>query len=121
MTKRIPQPPVNPALRSLEHHDFWPGLAVAVAGLALLYYGARHMTSVDTVDGEAAWETQIIKAFSTSGLQYANRQPAPRPPKLDGVANPAEVLDRWAQEQANKQPAAWKIRVDVGAKTPCPT
>src|SRR5208282_4109504 len=60
--KRVPQPPVDPAARALERHDFWPGLAATVAGAALLFCGARHLTSVDTADGGSAWETQLMKA-----------------------------------------------------------
>jgi hypothetical protein len=119
--KRIPQPPVNPAARALERHDFWPGLVAAVAGAAILFCGARHLTNVDTADGGTAWETQLMKAFATAGVQYASEQPAPPPPKLDGLANPAEALDRWAKQQANAQPLSWKIRVDLGAKAACPT
>lgn len=121
MFKRVPQPPVNPAQRALERHDFWPGFVATVAGLVLLYCGARHLTHVDTTDGDTARETQLVKSFTVGGLQYASKQSPPPPPKLDGVANPAEVLDRWAKQQANAQPLSWKIRVDVGAKTPCPT
>jgi hypothetical protein len=119
--KLVPQPPVNPATRALERHDFWPGLAATVAGLAVIFCGARHLTNVDTTDGNTAWETQLIQAFSAGGVQYASEQAAPPPPKLDDVANAAEVLDRWAKQQANAQPPGWKIRVDVGVKTPCPT
>jgi hypothetical protein len=72
------------------------------------------------VGGNAASEVQLVKAFSCGGLQYPN-QAAPPPPKLDGVANPGEALDRWAKEQAHFQPPTWKLRVDAAAKTPCPT
>ncbi|HUC84259.1 MAG TPA: hypothetical protein VL970_03630 [Candidatus Acidoferrales bacterium] len=118
---RVPQPPVNPAARAQERHDFWPGLVAALAGVAVLFCGARHLTGVDTADGGAAWETQLVKAFASGGVQYASEQPAPPPPNLEGVANPAEVLDRWARQQAKAQPPAWKIRVDLGAKAACPT
>lgn len=119
--KRISQPPVNPALRALERHDFWPGFVAALAGVAVIFCGARHLTRVDTTDGSTARETQLIKAFSSGGVQYASEQAPPSPPKLDGVANPAEALDRWARQQANAQPPAWKIRVDLGAQAACPT
>lgn len=119
--KLVPQPPVHLATRPVERHDFWPGLVAVFAGLLVVFCGARHLTNVDTADGNTAWETQLVKAFSSGGVQYASEQPAPPPPKLDDVANPAEALDRWAKQQANVQPPAWKIRVDVGAKTPCPT
>ena len=121
MFKRVPQPPVNPALRSLERHDFWPGFVATLAGLAVVFCGARHLTNVDTTDGNSAWETQLVKAFSSGGVQFASEQAPPPPPNLEGVANPAEALDRWAKNQANVQPPAWKIRVDLGAKAACPT
>ena len=47
--------------------------------------------------------------------------PTPPPPKLEDAANPGEALDRWAKQAANFQPPAWKIRVDLSAKTPCHT
>ena len=121
MFKRIPQPPVNPALRSLERHDFWPGLVVVMAGVVVAFCGARHMTGVDTVEQNAATEIQLVKAFSSGGVQYASEQAPPPPPNLEGVANPAEALDRWAKKQANVVSPAWKIRVDLGAKAACPT
>jgi hypothetical protein len=119
--KRVPQPPVNPALRALERHDFWPGFVVVLAGLVVTVCGARHLTGVDTKDGGSAWETQLIKAFSTGGVEYASELPAPPPPNLEGVANPDEALERWAKQQANVQPPAWKIRVDISAQAACPT
>jgi hypothetical protein len=118
---RIPQPPVNPALRDRERHEFWPGFIVALIGALLLFCGARHMTNVETVDGGNAWETQLVKAFSASGLQYASQIAPPPPPRVDDPAAGAEALDRWAREQANAAPPTWKVRVDVEAKTPCPT
>ena len=119
--KRIPQPPVNAAVARAGAHDFWPGFVVALAGVAVVFCGARHLTSVDTADGNTASETQLVKAFSSGGVQYASEQAPPPPPNLEDVANPAEALDRWARQQANVQPPAWKIRVDLGAKAACPT
>ncbi len=87
----------------------------------MLFCGARHLTGVETADGSTAWETQLVGAFSSAGLQYAADQAPPPPPNLDGVANPAEVLDRWAKQTAKAQPPAWRIRVDLGAKAACPT
>ncbi len=118
--KRILQPPVNPALRNPERHDFWPAFVALVAGVVLASYGARHLTEVDTVGGSSAWETQLVQAFSSGGLQYPEQVPPPPPPKVDGLENPAEVLERWARQQASPPPD-WKVRVDVSAKTPCPT
>jgi hypothetical protein len=118
---RLPQPPVTPALRALEHHDFWPGFIAALAGLVVVICGARHLTNVDTVDGGTAWEPQLIKAFSSGGVQYASRLAPPAPPKLDDPAAQAEAMERWSRQQANIEPPTWKVRVDTSAKTPCPT
>ena len=121
MFKRVPQPPVNPALRAQEHHDFWPGFIAALAGVIVVFSGARHLTNVDTADGGTAWETQLVKAFSSGGMQYASKVSPPAPPKLDDPAAEAEALERWSKQQAAWQPPTWKIRVDTSAKTPCPT
>jgi len=119
--QRVPQPPVNPALRALERHDFWPGIVVVLAGLVVAFYGARHLTGVDTVDENIATEIQLVKAFSSGGLQFPDQVAPKPPPNLDDMTDPGAALDRWAKQQANVQPPAWKIRVDLGAKTPCPT
>jgi hypothetical protein len=121
MFKRVPQPKVNPALRDVEHHDFWPGFIAVLIGGVLAFGGARHLTGVDTVGGSTASEIQLVKAFSSGGVQYASQIVPPPPPKLDDPAAEAEALDRWAKQQANATPPQWKIRVDTDAKTPCPT
>ena len=119
MLKRIPQPPVKPEQRARELHDFWPGFAVALAGLILLVCGVRHVTAVSSTEGGTADETQLVQAFSAGAVQYADRLPPPPPPDLKNAANPAEALDRW--NKARKAKPDWKVRVDVTAKTPCPT
>ena len=121
MFRRIPQPPVNPAARARELHDFWPGFIVALAGVILLVSGVRHRTGVGTVEGSTAREVQLVRAFASGGLQYPSQIAPPPPPNLDNVADPAAALDRWAKQQAAFQPPAWKLRVDAGAQTPCPT
>lgn len=117
MLKRVPQPPINPAARERERHDFWPGFVAVLLGLALTFCGARHLTGVETVDGGTASETQLIKAYSFDGLQYADNMAPPPPPKGDDP----EALDRWARQSAEAQKPTWKVRVDTAAKTPCPT
>jgi hypothetical protein len=119
--KRVPQPPVQPALRASEEHSFWPGFILAVVGLVLLLSGARHATGVDTINGTPAQETELIKAFSKGGLQYASRIAPPPPPKITDQANVQEALQQWQSERANTPPPTWKVRVDTGATTPCPT
>ena len=122
MFNRVPQPPVNPARRDVEHHDFWPGSIMTLIGIVLVLGGAQHLTSVDTVEGSTASEVQLMKAFSSGGLQYPDQQPLPPPPvKPDDAALRAEVLERWARDQARATTPTWKVRVDTGAKTPCPT
>jgi hypothetical protein len=119
--KRVPQPPIDPARRDPERHEFWPGLVGVVIAGALLFCGARHLTAIDTVGGSTATEAQLTKAFSVGGLQYADQvAPAP-PPRLDDPAAAAEALDRWARQTANAAPPSWKVRVDTGAKKACPT
>jgi hypothetical protein len=115
--QRVPQPPVNPALRDSEHHDFWLGFVVALIGIILALCGTRHLTNVDTVDGANAWETQLMKAFSFDGLQYADKIAPPPPPRGDD----SDALERWARETREAKAPTWKVRVDTAAKTPCPT
>ena len=115
--RRVPQPPLNPALRDLERHDFWPGFVAALFGIILTFCGARHLTNVDTVDGGTAWETQLVKAFSFDGLQYPDQVAAPPPPRGDDP----EALERWARQNRDAKAPTWKVRVDTAAKTPCPT
>jgi hypothetical protein len=115
--QRVPQPPLNPGLRDVEGHDFWSGFIAALIGIILTFCGVRHLTAVDTVDGGNAWETQLIKAFTFDGLQYASKVSPPPPPRGD---NP-EALERWARQNREAEAPTWKVRVDTAAKTPCPT
>ncbi len=123
--QRVPQPPLNPSLRASEEHDFWPGLVLVVAGAVFLFSGFRHVTGIDTVTGGSAWETQLIHAFSSGGLQHASKSQAAPPPKpADPGEDPsraAAALDRWSKQQVAASALTWKVRVDTGAKTPCPT
>ncbi len=121
MRPRIPQPPVNPLLRAIEHHDFWLGLTVAVTGLALVYIGVKHLTGIDTVGGGTAWEPQLIKAFASGGLQYKDKALPPDPSTITDPVAAAEAMDRLARLGSGPRKPQWKITVDTGAKTPCPT
>ena len=118
--KRVPQPSVNPALRDVERHDFWPGSVAVAIGIALAFCGVRHLTALETVTGNTASEIQLVKAFSSSGVEYASELTPPPPPNLPDPIAQAEALDRWAKQQANPTPN-WKIRVDTAAAAPCPT
>ena len=115
--QRVPHPPVNPALRDSERHDFWPGFVASLIGLILVFCGARHLTGVDTKDGGSAWETQLVKAFAFGGLQFADRMAPPPPPSGDDP----EALERWARQNRSPETPPWKVRVDTSARTPCPT
>ena len=117
MFRRVPQPPLNAALRDREHHDFWGGFVVGLVGLVLIFAGARHLTGVETTDGGTASEVQLMKAYSCSGLQFPEQVPPPRPP----TGNDYAALDRWMKQNAHATPPAWKVRVDLAAKTACPT
>jgi hypothetical protein len=114
---RVAQPPVNPALRDTERHDFWAAFVAALIGIVLLFCGARHLTAIDTVDGGNASEAQLVKAFTFDGLQYADKMAPPPPPR---GADP-EALERWARQNRQTEAPTWKVRVDTAASTPCPT
>jgi hypothetical protein len=121
MFTRVPQPPVQPGLRDREQHEFWPGFVTSLIGILLIFCGVRHLTAVDTVEGNTASETQLMKAFSVGGLQYASQLAPPPPPRLDDSAAAAEALDRWARQNAHATPPSWTVRVDTGAEKACPT
>jgi hypothetical protein len=122
MVRRIPQPPVDPARRDREAHDFWPGFILTLIGALVVLGGARHLTTLNTVEGNSARETELIKAFASGGLQFAAQLPPPAPPKPTGdPAADAAALARWDQQQAHATPPSWKVRVNTAAKTPCPT
>jgi hypothetical protein len=122
MFRRVAQPPLNPVRRDPERHGFWPGSIVAAIGLGLVLIGAQRSTGLSTTDGQPARETELIRAFSHGGLQYADRM-TPRPPPVPtgDPAVDAAALTRWDREQASAETPAWKLRVDPWAKTPCPT
>ena len=114
---RVPQPPLNPGVRDVERHNFWPGFVVVLIGLILAFCGARRLTGIETVDGGNARETQLIKAFAFDGLQFASKLEPPPPPPGDDP----EAFEQWVRQNQNAEPPTWKVRVDTAAKTPCPT
>ena len=114
---RIPQPPLNPLARPAEDHDFWPGFIFAIIALLVLFCGARHITGIDTVEGNSAWEWQLVKAFSSGGLEYVVPSDAPLPPESTDPAAAAREQER--RERAATTPS--KYRVNTGAQNPCPT
>ena len=66
---RVSQPPIDPIVRSSEHHEFWPGLILTLVAGALILCGAFHRTRLETTDGNSAREFQLIKAFARGGLE----------------------------------------------------
>jgi hypothetical protein len=115
--KLIPQPPINPASRDREHHDFWPGLIFVLIGLLVIFCGARHMTSLDTVEGNTAWEVQLVKSFTSGGLEYQIPGSLAEPPPPDDPVAQAKAAEQMARPKSSKL----TYRVNTGAQNPCPT
>ncbi len=118
---KIEQPPIQPALRDPERHDFWTGFVLALIGLILMVCGARHLTGVDTTDGGSAWETQLVKAFSSGGIRLLDLAAPPPPPPTDDPAAQARAAAQLERNLARMSGPRWKVKVDTGASTPCPT
>jgi hypothetical protein len=119
MPGRVPQPPVNAALRDPERHEFLPGLVLVIIAAALLVVGAGHVTSVETTDGSGARELQLVKAFSCGGLEAKSSVFVPDPAAFDDPAAAAAALERMAREETTAFPI--KYRVNTVAAAPCPT
>ncbi len=118
MRARVAQPPIDPKARDPERHEFLPGLIVALLGMLLAVCGFTHVTGIVTEDGNSGTELQLIKAFSSGGLEY--EQPAP--PKASNLDNPAAAAAEFARyETQQQQPLARRLRINTGASTPCPT
>ena len=115
--QRVPQPSVNPALRELERHDFWPGFIAALIGIILTFCGARHLTDVDTVmaapPGKRSWSKPFPSMACNTPIRL--RRPRPREGMIPKRSNAGP--DKTATTEA----PTWKVRVDTAAKTPCPT
>jgi hypothetical protein len=117
--QRVAQPPVQPFLRDTERHDFWTGFSLAlIAGIVLLC-GARHVTGLETQDGNSAWELQLVRAFTSGGLEFAEPAPPPDPASIADPDEAAAAMDRAARAEAMSLKA--RYRVNTGAATPCPT
>jgi hypothetical protein len=119
MARTRSQPPINRNLRSPEHHDFWPGFAVAIAAAVFILLGALHTTRVETTDGSNAREFQLIKAFARGGLEVLPAVSAPDPAQFNDPALAIAALERMAQEEAKGK--LLRYRVNLGAADPCPT
>lgn len=119
MRKRVPQPPVQASLRDPERHDFSPGFILSLTAALLLFAGARHVTSVETTDGQAASEFQLVKSFTCGGLKALDPVSVVDPASFDDPAAAAAALERMAREEAGSFRV--KYRVNTGAADPCPT
>jgi hypothetical protein len=119
MLKRVTQPPINPLLRDPERHDFWPGFILSIIAVVLLFSGGRHLTNVETTDGNTALEVQLIKSFTSGGLKVLDPVAVSDPASFEDPAAAAAALDRMAREEARV--FRIKYRVNTGAAAPCPT
>ena len=121
LMRRILQPPVDPALRDREHHTFWLPFIGSAVCVVLIFCGARHLTGIETVDGSTAWETQLVKAYASGGLKYAEVSSAPPAPVPGDPTATALALERWERQKMSEASGPRKVRVDTAAATPCPT
>jgi hypothetical protein len=119
MRRRVPQPPVEASRRAPEPHDFSPGFILGLIAALLLFAGARHVTSVETTDGHAASELQLVKSFTCGGLKAMDSVSVPDPASYDDPAAAAAALERMARDEAKSSRV--KYRVNTGAVDPCPT
>ena len=119
MAGRVQQPPVNPLLRPTEDRDFWLGTLLALVAAALLVVGARHVTSVNTTDGDSAREPQLVKAFTCGGLQAKTSVTVPDLSTFDDPNAAAVALERMARQRETAFPITY--HVNTGAADPCPT
>ena len=119
MRERVAQPPVNPQARDPELHDFWPPFILVIAAGVLVFCGAWHVTSLPTTDGDSAQEVQLIRSFTSGGLQFVNAGPPPSPAAYPDASEFAAAMDRQAHQA--ELPLRARYRVNVGATDPCPT
>jgi len=118
MANQVEQQAGAQAPRDVGSRGFWPGAVLVVLGLILGVWGIARLTKAETVDGGKASETQLTKAFTSSGLEAVE-------PKLPpGVSDPS--LPPWLPPDAKPPPPKaktpkHKFRVNTGAATPCAT
>ena len=117
--KRVAQPPVDPLRRDPERHDFWPGFILTIIAALVLFSGVGHLTTVETTDGNTAYEFQLVKPFTSGGLKAMDSVTVPDPASYDDPAAAAAALERMAREEAKA--FRIKYRVNTGAADPCPT
>jgi hypothetical protein len=107
--------------RPAERHDFWPGFVVAVIGALALVGGLRRITGIETVAGNSAWETQLVKAFSSGGLQYETPALPTGPADATDPSATAATLKQWEQAATGGPGTRRHVRINTSAATPCPT
>ena len=119
MRKRIAQPPIDPLRRDPERHDFWPGFIGTLIAALVVLCGVGHATRVETTDGNAAYESQLVKSFTCGGLKAEDPVKVVDPATFDDPAAAAAALERMAREEARS--FRIRYRVNTGAADPCPT
>jgi len=120
---RIPQPPIEPFARETERRSPWPALAVAVLAILLVGLGVDRLTNAETLTGDSAVETQVNRAFASGGIRYVD------PNAVQASAPPGFEIPPWipmdgAPKVARIPPTPSghsPLRLDLGAKDPCPT
>jgi hypothetical protein len=117
--QRVLQPPVQPDLRHSEQRDFRPALILAVIAGTILFCGARHITRLETLDGDAAREWQLVKSFANGGLEATKPAAVVDPALFTDPVAAAAALERLAREEAHSP--RLRYRVNTGAVDPCPT
>ena len=88
-----------------------------IIGVLIIFCGTRHMTGLDTIDGNSAWEFQLVKAFTSGGLEYTIPGALAEPPPPDDPAAEARAAEQMSQPKSSKL----VYRVNTGAQNPCPT
>lgn len=116
---RVPQPPVNAALRDPERHSFWLAFVGMLVAAILLVGGTRHLTGMETVDGGIATEMQLVRAFTSGGLEQVETVTVVDPAAFNDPAAAAVALERMVEQEAGAP--RFKFRVNTGATDPCPT
>lgn len=121
MRKRVSQPPIDREKRCSESRPPWPGLVVVLLGAVCAGIGWGRLTQVQTIEGNATREPQINLAFAHGGLTKA------RNPAFESEAG--VDLPPWIQGQGGfrAQPETFtplstkNLRINLQAKSPCPT
>jgi hypothetical protein len=119
MARRVAQPPIQIDRRDPERHDFWLPFAIVLIAVSLFFAGTRHLTGMETESGDAATESQLIKAFAKGGLERVTTVTVLDPALFGDPAALAMMLERMAGEPI--QPHRARYRVNTGAADPCPT